>query len=187
MPADQTIWLYALIIGCEIGFWVVLVLALAVRYLVRNPPLSKKLLLMLPVVDLLLLAFTAMDLASGSSATVAHGLATAYLGFTIAFGSSMVKWADSRFAHHFAGGPPPTPTPKYGVPAFRYEMRAWLRSLVAWAIAAVLLFVLIAVVDNAAKASELWSWFPIAGGAILLWFLFGPLWVLLFSMRPPKS
>jgi len=187
MTADQPIWLYALIIGCEIGFWVVLVLALAVRYLVRNPPLSKKMLLMLPVVDLLLVTFTAMDLASGTEATFAHGLAAAYVGFTVAFGSAMVKWADGRFAHHFAGGPPPIAAPKHGWPAVRNEIRLWLLSLVAWAIAAALLFVLIAIVGNAAKSAELWAWFQVAGGAILMWFVFGPLWVLVFSLRSPKS
>jgi hypothetical protein len=51
--------LYALIVGCEISFWIVLVLALAARYLLRRERLSRALLVCLPLVDLLLIAFTA--------------------------------------------------------------------------------------------------------------------------------
>lgn len=43
------------------------------------------LLMSLPVIDVLLLAFTALDLRAGSAATVAHGLATVYVGFTVAW------------------------------------------------------------------------------------------------------
>ena len=110
MPTQPT-YLYVLIVGCEAAFWLVLVLALAARYLLQRERLSRALLLTLPAVDLLLLAFTAMDLETGTSATFAHGLATAYVGFTVAFGSVAVKWADQRFAHRFAGRPPPDRPP----------------------------------------------------------------------------
>jgi hypothetical protein len=33
--------------------------------------------------------------------------APAYLGFSVVFGPSVIRWADARFAHRFAGGPPP--------------------------------------------------------------------------------
>jgi hypothetical protein len=88
--------LYALIVGCEVAFWLVLLAALAVRYLLRRDALSRWLLLALPAIDLLLLAFTALDLRAGTTATFAHGLAAAYVGFTVAFGPIAIQWADGK-------------------------------------------------------------------------------------------
>jgi hypothetical protein len=156
-------YLYALIIGCEAAFWVVLLVALCVRYLLKRVELSKYLLLLLPVVDLLL------------------------LGFTVAFGSVMVAWADKRFAHRFAGGPQPAPNPKHGWPALRYELLLWVRCIAAWVIAVPLLIGLIYYVNDPARTVQLEAWFHIAVGSIFAWFVFGPLWVLVFSMRTPKE
>jgi hypothetical protein len=175
--------LYAAIIGCEIAFWIVLGLALAARYLFRRERVSRALLLSLPVIDLLLLTFTALDLRAGTVATFAHGLATAYVGFTVAFGGVLVEWADQRFAHRFAGGPPPAASPTRGWPAVRYELELWLRCIVAWAITIVLLIGLIAYIGNEANTRELESWFRIAFGSTFLWFLFGPLWSVVFFRR----
>lgn len=184
--AQHSVYLYGLIIGCEAAFWVLLVLALAARYLWKLDRLSRALLLSLPVVDVLLLIFTALDLRSGTVATHAHGLATAYVGFTIAFGSVAVKWADQRFAHRFANGPPPVRAPSRGMPALRYELALWLRCIVAWAITAALLIALIAVVDNEAITEGLHGWFGIAVISTIAWFLFGPVWSL-FYLRGESS
>ena len=78
--AGNSAYLYWLIIACEAAFWVVLALALAARYLLANEGVSRALLLSLPGIDVLLLVFTALDLRSGTPATFAHGLATAYVG-----------------------------------------------------------------------------------------------------------
>jgi hypothetical protein len=180
-------YLYALIIGCEAAFWVVLLIALCVRYLLKRAEHSKYLLFLLPVVDLLLLMFTAMDLQRGTTATFAHGLATAYVGFTVAFGSVMVAWADKRFAHRFAGGAARVPNPKRGWPALRYELMLWMRCIGAWVIAVPLLIGLIHFVDDPTRTLELEAWFRIATGSIVAWFVFGPLWVLVFSLRPSKE
>ena len=61
---SNSAYLYWLIIGCEAAFWVVLAAALAVRYLLQRPQLSRIFLWALPAVDLLLLIFTALDLRS---------------------------------------------------------------------------------------------------------------------------
>jgi hypothetical protein len=180
MPTEPSYLLYWLIVGCEAAFWVVLGLALATRYLLRDEGLSRVLLFALPAVDILLLVFTAVDLRSGSPASFAHGLATAYVGFTVAFGPVMVGWADKHFAHWFAGGPPPDAAAAHGWDAVREELQWWLRSIVAWAITVALLIALIAVVDNETAAAELALWFRIAFGSICLWFLFGPVWSLVF-------
>src|SRR5690606_40858753 len=99
--------LLAVIVGCEIGFWVLLVSGLVARYLLRLRRLSTVLLVATPLVDLVLLIASVLDLRRGTVANVTHGLAAAYIGFSIAFGHNMIRWADQRFAHRFAGGPPP--------------------------------------------------------------------------------
>jgi hypothetical protein len=175
--------LYWLIVGCEIAFWLLLMLALVVRYVLRRNELSRMLLFALPVADVLLLVFTALDLRAGTPATFAHGLATAYVGFTIAFGGIAVRWADRRFAHRFAGGPAPVAAPKYGWPAVRYEFALWLRCIVAWAITVALLIALIAWIDSTAVTQPLTVWFGIASASIVAWLVFGPLWSLLFFRR----
>jgi hypothetical protein len=186
MPSEPSYLLYWLIVGCEAAFWLVLVAGLAVRYLLRREGLSRVLLLLLPAVDVLLVAFTAADLKSGTPATLAHGLATAYVGFTVAFGSVMVRWADQRFAHRFAGGPTPVKAPDRGWPAVRYEFELWLRSIGAWAIALTVLAGLIAFVDNEAITQPLHQWFRIAMGSVFLWFVFGPVWSIVFFRRAAK-
>ncbi len=172
--------LYWLIIGCEAAFWLVLLLGLAARYLLRREGLSRVLLFSLPGVDLLLLAFTALDLKSGTVATFAHGLATAYVGFTVAFGAVVIRWADQRFAHRFAAGPPPVEPPTRGWPAVRYEVSLWLLCVLAWIIAAVLLLGLIIFVSDETITEPLHRWFGIAFFTTILWFVFGPLWRLVF-------
>ena len=130
MPPETNL-LYALILACEMGFWVVLLVALAVRYLLAKKRLSRALLLSLPLVDVMLLVFTAMDLRRGSTATFAHGLAAAYVGFTIAFGGMAVKWADAHFAHRFAAGPVPEKAPSRRWNVVRYDFNLWARCIVA--------------------------------------------------------
>lgn len=180
--AHQSAYLYWAIVGCEIAFWLLIVLGLAARYLLQRHRLSRALLLSVPAVDLLLLAFTTLDLRSGTPATFAHGLATAYVGFTIAFGGVLVRWADQRFAHRFAGGPPPAAAPS-GWHAVRYELALWLRCIVAAVITIALLTAMIGFIDDAAITRELHDWFRIAFGSVVLWFAFGPAWSLLFFRR----
>jgi len=185
---NQSAYLYGLIVGCEAAFWFVLALALVARYVFRRIRLSRILLYALPVVDLLLFVFTALDLRSGTPAAFAHGLATAYVGFTIAFGALLVDWADQRFAHRFAGGPPPVAAPSRGWRGVRYELKLWLRCIAAWVIALVLLVALIAYVDREADTQELQAWFRIAFVSVVLWFVFGPVWnLVLFRRELPKQ
>ena len=176
-------YLYWLIVGCEVGFWLVLLAALSVRYLLHEDRLSRVLLLALPMIDLLLLVFTVVDLRGGTPATFAHGLAAAYVGFTIAFGSIAIAWADQRFAHIFAGGPKPTGPPDQRWSAVRHELGLWLRCITAAASTMVLLVAMIAIVDNDPITDPLREWFRIAIGCVIFWFLLGPVWTALFFRR----
>jgi hypothetical protein len=176
-------YLYWLIVGCEVGFWLLLLAALAARYLLHQERLSRFLLLALPALDILLLAFTAADLRAGRPATFAHGLAAAYVGFTVAFGSIAVAWADQRFAHWFAAGPEPDKQPDQRWPAIRYELGLWMRCIIAAAITMALLVALIAFVDNDQVTEALHGWFRIAVGSVIFWFIFGPVWTMVFFRR----
>ena len=178
--------LYFLIVGCEVAFWVVLLLGLVVRYLLRKETASRWLLRSLPVIDLILLAATAWDLAAGTPATFAHGLAAAYVGFTVAFGSLAVQWADAHFAHRFAGGPVPG-APKTGWKVVRYDLELWLRCIGAWIIAFALIEGLIAFVGNQAIEQPLRAWYHFGLGSIFFWFVLGPVWSLVFFRRESRS
>ena len=110
----------ALILGCEIAFWVVIVAGLATRYLLRRRRLGLVLLALTPVIDLVLLIAAGADLHRGAAADATHGLAAIYLGFSLAYGHRLIAWADVRFAHRFAGGP--APVKLYGS---RYTIACW--------------------------------------------------------------
>lgn len=175
--------LYWLIVACEVSFWALLIAGLTSRYILQRKLLSRALLLALPVVDVVLFGITTLDLESGATATFAHGLAAAYVGFTVAFGGMTVAWADEHFAHWFAGAPVPPKAPAHGWPALRYEMRLWARCLVAVAITLVLVSALIALVGDAHATKALRGWFIFPVGVAVFWFIFGPLWTLVFSSR----
>ncbi|WP_082857581.1 hypothetical protein [Amycolatopsis regifaucium] len=165
----------AVIAGGEIGFWVAIVAGLVARYLLKLRRTSVVLLLLTPVIDLVVLGATVLDLRDGGKATFVHGLAAVYLGFSVVFGHSMIKWADVRFAHRFAGGPPPPPKPR-GREKARAEWRDWGKCVLACALAAVVLLGLIFVIGDTEQVSQLWGWLPRLGVVTAIWFATGPLW-----------
>lgn len=175
--------LYALIVACEVGFWVILLLALSARYLLRKRRLSRVLLVCLPLIDLLLLSFTATDLRRGTAATFAHGLAAAYVGFTVAFGGMMIQWADAHFAHRFAAGAKPAQAPSLGWALVRYDLQLWGRCVAASALTVALVEALVWFVGNRDATEPLLAWHNHAFGCVVLWFLFGPAWSLATAWR----
>ncbi|NJQ00797.1 hypothetical protein [Streptomyces zingiberis] len=128
-----------LIIACEVAFWVLLAAGLSLRYLARRPRAGVAVLLCEPLLEVVLLAATAVELRRGAEPGWAHGLAAVYIGFTVAYGHSMITWADRHFAHRFAGGAKPAGPPKYGAARAAHEWRLCVRTLVAAAVAAGLL------------------------------------------------
>lgn len=181
----QSLVLYLLIVGCEVAFWVVLLFSLIARYLLYREALSRWLLLSLPAIDVLLMVFTALDLRAGTTATTAHGLAAVYVGFTIAFGSIAVRWADRHFAYRFASGPAPAKAPT-GWKAVRLDFELWLRCIAAWVIAFALIEALIAYVGNDAVTQPLHAWHKFGFGCVFFWFIFGPAWSLVFFRRETR-
>ncbi|MFI6602982.1 hypothetical protein ACIBHX_42620 [Nonomuraea sp. NPDC050536] len=143
------------IIGCEVGFWVLLLLGLASRYLWRRRRLSTALLLAVPLLDVILLVAAVIDMRSGAVADLRHGLAAAYLAYSIVFGHRTIRWADAKFHHRFAGGPPPWKPPAGGMARARYEWGIWLRIVVAYGIACALLLGLVWLVDDPSRTGAL--------------------------------
>ena len=163
--------LVLLIVAAEIGFWVLLAAGLAARYLLRRRRLSVVLLVGAPLLDLVLLTATVIDLSRGATAEAAHGLAAAYIGFSIAFGHSVIRWADERFAHRFAGGPPPRRPPRSGLERARYEWREFGKAALAWAISTGLLVAAIAIVGDAARTDALQGWILRLTMVLAIWSL----------------
>lgn len=168
--------LIGLVVACEVGFWLCLLGGLVCRYVLRLPRLSSVLLWCVPLIDLVLLGVTILDLRSGTTATLAHGLAAAYVGFTVAFGPLVVAWADARFAFRYCDGPRPTPPPPSGWPAVRYELRLWARCVVAVAITDALLFLMATIAADPARTRALEAWYYLPVGTVVIWFALGPLW-----------
>jgi hypothetical protein len=147
----------AAIVVCEIGFWVLLAGGLAARYLLRARTLSAVLLIGVPLVDVVLLALSVFDLRRGAEAGLGHGLAAVYIGVSVGFGHQMIRWADQRFAHRFAGGPPPVRPPRTGRAHAAHERRQWVRHLLAYLTAAAVLGVFTLLVGDLDRTAPLWA------------------------------
>jgi hypothetical protein len=130
---------FAFIVAAEIAFWLMLVSGLATRYVLGRRRLGMAFLVATPIVDLALLAATTIDLRRGGDAALPHALAAVYIGVSVAWGQQLVSWADVRFAHRFAGGPPPEQPPRTGRLHAARQRREWLRHLSAWATGTALL------------------------------------------------
>ncbi|MGK5550261.1 hypothetical protein ACSNOI_01485 [Actinomadura kijaniata] len=177
--------LLGVIAACEVGFWVILFAGLAVRYLLRRPRLGGFLLLCVPLVDVVLLTATVIDLRGGATANFTHGLSAAYLGYSVAFGHSWVKWADAKFAHRYAGGPPPTPKPKYGRARIRYEWVEFGKAAIAWAIGCGVLLAMIWMVGDAERTRELTGWAVRLTVVLVIWSIWPITWT--FWPSRPKG
>ncbi|GGY45181.1 hypothetical protein [Streptomyces djakartensis] len=148
----------ALIAACEIGFWVLLAAGLSARYLLRMPRLGLGLLLCEPLLEVVLLVATALDLRNGAEPDWTHGLAALYLGYTVGHGHRTVKWLDGHAAHRLGGAPPPQGPPRYGMPRARHEGRVWLGTLLGAVVATVLLQLAIWYVDDPSRVTSLEGW-----------------------------
>lgn len=179
------------ILGAEAAFWILLFGGLAVRYLLRRRRLSAMMLIGVPIVDVVLLVLTAVDLAAGEEPNLTHLLATIYLGFTVAFGHALIAKADAWFAYRFAGGPAPTPKPKSGPVYVRAAWLEWRRVVLAVAIAVAGLLAMQAMVGWSVPASfalanedVIWSMIIRLLAITVIWLVAGPLYAVLFRSTP---
>ncbi|MFI6484900.1 hypothetical protein ACIBH1_43760 [Nonomuraea sp. NPDC050663] len=173
---------FAVIIACEIGFWVLIALGLASRYLWNKRTLSNILLLSTPVLDLILLAVAVLDMRSGATFDLRHGLAAAYLAYSIVFGHRTIKWADAKFHHRYAGGPPPAPAPT-GPARTRYEWGFWLRILLAYGIACGVLVAMAWMVGDSSATSGIYEFM----GGLARVPLIALIWPVSYTFWPKKE
>ena len=170
-----------IIIACEIGFWVFVVLGLVARYVLRRRRTGTVLLAMTPVVDLVLLTAVIINLQAGGTASFFHGLAALYLGVSVAYGHKMVRWADGHFAYRFAHGP--APVKRYGPVYTRESWKDAARTGVAVAITAGILWLLIAIVADPRRTGALQGIFPILG----IWFVLDLIWAISYTLWPKQQ
>ena len=168
----------ALVVACEVAFWVFLAAAVVARYVLRRRRLSTVLLLCEPLIEVVLLVATVTDLLRGAEATWTHGLAALYLGFTVGFGKYTVQRVDAWVAWRFFDGPRPPKPPAGGRARLAYEWRLWLRVLLAWTVAVAVLGVLWLIADAPDQREVLLAWGGRASLVLVLWFVTGPVWQL---------
>jgi hypothetical protein len=165
------------IVACEIGFWIVLGAGLLARYGLRRRRLGAVLLLTVPLVDLALLVLTAVDLRSGAEPDLSHGLAALYLGFSVAFGHDLIRWADVRVAHRFAGGPAPQGPPPSGSRArVRKEWRDFGVGAAGATLSAAVLAGLAAATAPEVDDGPLLGFLPKLAFVLVVWLLAWPVW-----------
>lgn len=169
---------FAFIIACEVGFWVLVIAGLIVRYRLSRPAAGAVVLWSVLVLDVALLVAVGVDLHGGASVDNIHIIAGLYLGGSIAFGPRMVRWADTRFAYHFAGGPPPVKAPKTGIAAVRYEWVLFGQWLIAALITIAAVLLLALTVADATQRADLYRGFAAIGIVTLIWFVSGPAWAM---------
>ena len=173
----------AVIVLCEVGLWVLLGAGLVARYLLRLRRVGMVLLAAIPLTDVVLVVAVLLDLHRGAPATAIHGLAGIYLGFSVAFGPTMVRWADRHFAHRFAGGPKPYKPAKGSPEKYRAVWQEWYRVVTAAAIASVTLLALIFTVAGPEQEGTLYWWIGRVWLVVGIWFLAGPA----FEDRPSSD
>ncbi|TYS47777.1 hypothetical protein [Bacillus infantis] len=154
-------WILWFIILCEVGFWVLILAGLCMRYLFGKKKTGLILLAMTPAVDLLLLAAAGADLYRGSEATQAHALAAVYIGVSIAFGKSMIQWADERFLYYIAKKGK-RPEKRYGMNHASHNLKGLARHGAAYIIGAALLMGTVLIIDDPGRTEAL-------SGAVKIW------------------
>jgi hypothetical protein len=147
-----------LIIVCEVAFWVLLAAGLALRYLLRAPRAGVAVLLCEPLLEVLLLVVTTVNLRNGAEPDWKHGLAAVYIGFTVTHGHYLIKWADGHARHRLGRGPRPAGPPRYGMARAVHEWKMCARAVGAAVIAAVLLQLAIWYVGDTGETGSLRAW-----------------------------
>lgn len=149
-------YIVTLIILAEVLMWVCIGLVIFARYKLENKPLSIFFFLLMIVVNIVLLILTSLDLKNGGDATFAHGLAAIYIGISIAFGRSMIRYADNLYKEYIL---------KYWVqkekPTEKQKVMTTAQHLLAYVIGASLLYAMIEYVNDASQTKILISFIKI--------------------------
>ncbi|WP_186576982.1 hypothetical protein [Aquibacillus kalidii] len=145
-----------MIVTCEVLFWVVILLGLTVRYVFHNQRVGFLLLALTPLIDLVLIMITGMDLYNGATATVAHGLAAVYIAISISFGKSMIKWMDERFQYYILKSSL-KPLKRTGIDFAKHYATGFFKHVLAYIIGAIILLVTIYFVNDPVRTEKLFD------------------------------
>lgn len=159
------------IVVAEVLFWILLLSGLLTRYALKAPRIGAALLIATPIVDLVLLALTYIDLSSGKSSNFIHGLSALYIGYSIALGPTIIRALDVRFARRFGTHENNTNGPNNRTA--ESAMTTWKRACWASLISVVLLTVGIAI-TSLQGAFWLIYWIIVALFIVVLWWFIGP-------------
>ena len=158
------------IIAGEVLFWIFLLAGVCARYLLHWRTVSTVLLVSTPLIDIVIIVLTYIDLHRGAASDFSHGMAAFYVGFSVVFGPEAIAHVDRRFARRHTGLSeaelPAVPT--------RTSLEYWLRCLTASAITIALLAIGI-VIAGSADSFWLIYWTIVAVFTAVAWGLIGPL------------
>lgn len=143
-----------MIVASEIGFWVVIVLGFVMRYVFKKDKLGFFFLALTPVIDLILLITTSVDLYRGATATEAHAIAAVYIGVSIAFGKSMIEWGDVRF-QYYVTKQGPKPIQRFGFDYAKHYFKSWGQHVLAYLIGVGILVGLIYLLNDPSRTEAL--------------------------------
>ncbi|MDW0116698.1 hypothetical protein QTL97_07105 [Sporosarcina thermotolerans] len=143
-----------IIVACEIGFWLVIAAGLITRYIFNRKRIGLFFLALTPVLDLFLLIVTASDLYNGATATQVHALAAIYLGVSIAFGKSMIRWADERFVYYIKKQGT-KPARRSGMAYAKHSLKGSLQHVLAFIIGGAFLYLMIYWIDDPDRTQSL--------------------------------
>ena len=124
--------------------------------------------------------------ASRRTGQVFDGLAAVYLGFTVVYGSAVIRWLDQLAAQKFASTKKMEVLQRYGWSYALYEWRQWLKGVLAGGIAAFLLFAAVVYVGQPEKTAQLHEWFSYIFWMLAIWLVCWPLWYTLFPKNYNK-
>lgn len=162
------------IIIAEILFWAFLLGGLFSRYGLGWKKFGLALLILTPVVDLVLIALTYSDLASGESSSFFHGLSAYYVGFSLVFGHDVISSLDEKFQQRFGNSSDAgTATRKASDDPYQEQLRLWKKSWIACLLAFILLGIGIVIV-GLAGAFWLLYWAVALVSIPLVWWFIGP-------------
>lgn len=156
-----------MIVACEVGFWIVILLGLVSRYLFNRNKLGLFFFALVPVLDLLLILATAIDIGRGGKPTIAHAIAPLYLGVSLVYGKSMIAWADERFRYYIKREGE-KPIKRYGMDYAWHSLKGSLKHILAYVIGGALLLGMIAYVGKAAETEVFWETLKVWGIIVLI-------------------
>lgn len=143
-----------LIIFCEVAFWIVILLGLITRYILQQKTLGLFFLALTPIIDLILLITTGIDLINGATAETPHAIAAVYIAVSLVFGKSMINWADERFKYYVMkqGSKPSKLT---GLDYSRSYAKSWLKHLLSYIIGTGILHMIIYLINDKTRTEAM--------------------------------